>query len=144
MPFIEASRKQQQGENGTRAVTSDHSKRDLSPKSISDSLSRVPRGMTATRLVMAVTAAVDRITLQHPLSEICDLELSGMATFAKGRSSMEVSIQVAKVPKQGETVKDGDVLFDVRVYDGMYRSTRFRSSLGTITFVRCYYTSFTN
>ncbi|KAI9055893.1 hypothetical protein LZ554_000831 [Drepanopeziza brunnea f. sp. 'monogermtubi'] len=145
-PFIEAFRKQQQGENGTLAVTTDHSKRDLSPKSMSDSLTRVIlplardpwlldsyinssghirlgtifmdldalAGVIAYRhtgdSVMTVTAAVDRITLKHPLSEICDLELSGMVTFATGRSSMEVSIQVAKVPKQGETVKDGDVL----------------------------------
>ncbi|CAL3972959.1 unnamed protein product, partial [Diplocarpon coronariae] len=54
--------------------------------------------------------AVDRITLKQPLSEICDLELSGMVTFATGRSSMEVSIQVARAPKEGETVKDSDVL----------------------------------
>lgn len=60
--------------------------------------------------VMTVTAAVDRITLKHPLSEICDLELSGQVTFATGRSSMEVSIQVAKAPAEGKTVQDEDVL----------------------------------
>lgn len=38
--------------------------------------------------VMTVTAAVDRITIKHPLSAICDLELSGRVTFATGRSSM--------------------------------------------------------
>lgn len=59
--------------------------------------------------VMTVTAAVDRITLQQPLTSICDLELSGRVTFATGRSSMEVSLQVAKAP-EGETVKDDDVL----------------------------------
>ena len=60
--------------------------------------------------VMTVTAAVDRITLKHPLSEICDLELSGQVTFATGRSSMEVSLQVAKAPEEGQTVQDEDVL----------------------------------
>ncbi|TGO77022.1 hypothetical protein BPOR_2379g00010 [Botrytis porri] len=51
---------------------------------------------------MTVTAAVDRITLSRPLLEICDLELSGQVTFATGRSSMEVSLQVCKVPSAGE------------------------------------------
>ncbi|CAG8958190.1 hypothetical protein HYFRA_00000542 [Hymenoscyphus fraxineus] len=60
--------------------------------------------------VMTVTAAVDRITLQRPLSEICDLELSGRVTFATGRSSMEISLQVAKAPKEGETSKEEDIL----------------------------------
>ncbi|KAI9831434.1 MAG: hypothetical protein M1819_005033 [Sarea resinae] len=48
--------------------------------------------------VTTVTAAVDRITLQHPLHEICDLEMSGQVTYATGRSSMEISLQVAKAP----------------------------------------------
>jgi acyl-CoA hydrolase len=60
--------------------------------------------------VMTVTAAVDRITLQRPLSAICDLELSGQVTFATGRSSMEVSLQVAKAPEEGQVVKNEDVL----------------------------------
>tara|TARA_R110002060_G_scaffold13486_4_gene19096 strand:- start:443 stop:760 length:318 start_codon:yes stop_codon:yes gene_type:complete len=60
--------------------------------------------------VMTVTAAVDRITLKHPLSEICDLELTGQVSFATGRSSMEISIQVAKAAKEGETKTDEDVL----------------------------------
>jgi acyl-coenzyme A thioesterase 9 len=60
--------------------------------------------------VMTVTAAVDRITLKRPLSEICDLQLSGQVTFATGRSSMEVSIQVAKAPAQGQIVQEGDIL----------------------------------
>ncbi|KAI9643802.1 hypothetical protein NHQ30_007152 [Ciborinia camelliae] len=46
--------------------------------------------------VMTVTAAVDRIKISRPMLEICDLELSGQVTFATGRSSMEVSIQVCK------------------------------------------------
>jgi acyl-coenzyme A thioesterase 9 len=61
-------------------------------------------------LVMTVTAAVDRITLQRPLKEICDLELSGRVTFATGRSSMEVSLQVAKAPAEGQTAQEDDVL----------------------------------
>ncbi|KAB8290858.1 hypothetical protein EYC80_008495 [Monilinia laxa] len=52
--------------------------------------------------VMTVTAAVDRITLSRPLLEICDLELSGQVTFATGRSSMEVSLQVARALPFGE------------------------------------------
>jgi acyl-coenzyme A thioesterase 9 len=60
--------------------------------------------------VMTVTAAVDRITLTHPLSAICDLELSGQVTFATGRSSMEISLQVAKAPEQGQEIKESDVL----------------------------------
>jgi acyl-coenzyme A thioesterase 9 len=59
---------------------------------------------------MTVTAAVDRITLKRPLSEICDLELSGKVTFATGRSSMEVSLQVAKAPSEGKNVEESDVL----------------------------------
>lgn len=51
---------------------------------------------------MTVTAAVDRITLSRPLLEICDLELSGQVTFATGRSSMEVSLQVARALPSGE------------------------------------------
>lgn len=60
--------------------------------------------------VMTVTAAVDRITVTHPLRAICDLELSGQVTFATGRSSMEVSLQVAKAPEEGQKVKESDIL----------------------------------
>ncbi|EAW10171.1 putative acyl-CoA thioester hydrolase [Aspergillus clavatus NRRL 1] len=60
--------------------------------------------------VATVTAAVDRITIENPLMEICDLELSGQVTYATGRSSMEVSLQVTKVPAEGEQVKPEDVL----------------------------------
>ncbi|KAL2801485.1 HotDog domain-containing protein [Aspergillus keveii] len=60
--------------------------------------------------VTTVTAAVDRITIEHPLMEICDLELSGQVTYATGRSSMEVSLQVAKVPAAGEKPSPEDVL----------------------------------
>lgn len=61
-------------------------------------------------VVTTVTAAVDRITIEHPLKEICDLELSGQVTYATGRSSMEISLQVAKAPAEGEKVKSEDVL----------------------------------
>lgn len=60
--------------------------------------------------VATVTAAVDRITLLNPLKEICNLQLSGQVTYATGRSSMEISLQVAKAPADGEKVKDEDVL----------------------------------
>ncbi|GAB1742434.1 hypothetical protein NU219Hw_g7981t2 [Hortaea werneckii] len=60
--------------------------------------------------VTTVTAAFDRITINHPLHEIVDLELSGQVTYASGRSSMEISLQVAKAPKPGEEVRPEDVL----------------------------------
>ncbi|KAF2256224.1 Thioesterase/thiol ester dehydrase-isomerase [Trematosphaeria pertusa] len=60
--------------------------------------------------VTTVTASCDRIVINHPLTEICDLELSGKVTYATGRSSLEISMQVAKAPKEGEEVKDQDVL----------------------------------
>ncbi|GAB7355007.1 hypothetical protein MBLNU459_g5615t1 [Dothideomycetes sp. NU459] len=60
--------------------------------------------------VTTVTAACDRITINHPLTEICDLEYSGRVTYATGRSSMEISLQVAKAPKQGERLRNEDVL----------------------------------
>lgn len=57
-----------------------------------------------------VTASVDRINIKNQLEEICDLELSGQVTFATGRSSMEISLQIAKAPAhQGEKVKEEDV-----------------------------------
>jgi len=60
--------------------------------------------------VTTVTAAVDRITINHPLRELCDLELSGQVTFATGRSSMEISLQVAKAPEEGAEIKKEDIL----------------------------------
>lgn len=60
--------------------------------------------------VMTVTAAVDRITIKRSLSSICDLELSGQVTFATGRSSMEISLQVAKAPEEGQIVMEEDIL----------------------------------
>jgi acyl-coenzyme A thioesterase 9 len=60
--------------------------------------------------VTTVTAAFDRITINHPLTEICDLELSGQVTYASGRSSMEITLQAAKAPKAGEKVKQEDIM----------------------------------
>ncbi len=60
--------------------------------------------------VTTVTAAFDRITIDHPLTEICDLELSGMVTYATGRSSMEISLQVAKAPKEGQEIQPEDIM----------------------------------
>lgn len=60
--------------------------------------------------VTTVTAACDRITINYPLTEICDLEYSGQVTYATGRSSMEITCQVAKAPHEGRKVKQEDVL----------------------------------
>lgn len=60
--------------------------------------------------VSTVTAACDRITINHPLTEVCDLEYSGQVTYASGRSSMEITLQVAKAPKAGEKAKPEDVM----------------------------------
>ena len=59
--------------------------------------------------VTTVTAAVDRIIINHPLKELCDLQLSGQVTFATGRSSMEVSLQVAKAPGKDEEIANDDI-----------------------------------
>ena len=60
--------------------------------------------------VTTVTAAVDRITINSPLQTICNLELSGQVTYATGKSSMEVSLQVAKAPQEGRQIEHEDVL----------------------------------
>lgn len=75
-----------------------------------DALSGVIAYKHTGESVTTVTAAVDRITINHPLEELCDLELSGQVTFATGRSSMEISLQVAKAPDEGAEVKKDDVL----------------------------------
>jgi len=75
-----------------------------------DALSGVIAYKHTGESVTTVTAAVDRITINHPLEELCDLELSGQVTFATGRSSMEISLQVAKAPENGAEVKNEDVL----------------------------------
>ncbi|KAF2966860.1 hypothetical protein GQX73_g6714 [Xylaria multiplex] len=60
--------------------------------------------------VTTVTAALDRITIAHPLTEICDLEYSGQVTYASGRSSVEVTCKVARAREEGEPSKPEDVL----------------------------------
>ncbi|CVL07271.1 hypothetical protein FPRO06_12307 [Fusarium proliferatum] len=60
--------------------------------------------------VTTVTAALDRITIAHPLTEICDLEYSGQVTYASGRSSVEITCKVAKAREEGEPSKPEDVL----------------------------------
>lgn len=75
-----------------------------------DALSGVVAYKHTGDAVTTVTAACDRITINHPLNEICDLELSGQVTYATGRSSMEISLQVAKAPKEGQKVKPEDVM----------------------------------
>ncbi|KAF2002731.1 Thioesterase/thiol ester dehydrase-isomerase [Amniculicola lignicola CBS 123094] len=62
--------------------------------------------------VTTVTASCDRIIINSPLSEICDLEISGQVTYATGRSSLEITMQVAKAPKEGEKIKNEDVLIN--------------------------------
>ncbi|TVY26649.1 Acyl-coenzyme A thioesterase, mitochondrial [Lachnellula hyalina] len=145
-PFIEAFKKQRDDKTKIHPVSTNKVERDLSPKTMQDSHTRVIlplardpwlldkyinssghirlgtifmdldalAGVVAYKhtgdSVMTVTAAVDRITLTRPLTEICDLELSGQVTFATGRSSMEVSLQVAKAAAEGETVKEEDIL----------------------------------
>ncbi|KAL9635531.1 MAG: hypothetical protein Q9164_003394 [Protoblastenia rupestris] len=75
-----------------------------------DALSGVVAYKHTGDAVTTVTAAVDRITINHPLQSICDLELSGQVTYATGRSSMEISLQVAKAPKKDQQVKKEDIL----------------------------------
>ncbi|KAI0199454.1 Thioesterase/thiol ester dehydrase-isomerase [Astrocystis sublimbata] len=59
--------------------------------------------------VTTVTAALDRITIAHPLTEICDLEYSGQVTYASGRSSVEVTCKVARA-REDEPSRPEDVL----------------------------------
>lgn len=60
--------------------------------------------------VATVTAAIDRISINRPLDEICNLELSGQVTYATGRSSMEITMQCAKAPSSEYSVRPEDVL----------------------------------
>ncbi|KAI9717712.1 MAG: hypothetical protein M1828_007115 [Chrysothrix sp. TS-e1954] len=60
--------------------------------------------------VVIVTAAVDRITIENPLTELCDLEYSGQVTYATGRSSMEVTCKVTRAGYPGEEAKQQDTL----------------------------------
>ncbi|KAI1341253.1 Thioesterase/thiol ester dehydrase-isomerase [Xylariaceae sp. FL0016] len=60
--------------------------------------------------VTTVTAALDRITIAHPLTEICDLEYTGQVTYASGRSSVEITCKVARARPEGEPSRPEDVL----------------------------------
>ncbi|KAK2783676.1 hypothetical protein FQN53_009128 [Emmonsiellopsis sp. PD_33] len=80
--------------------------------------------------VMTVTAAVDRIVMEHTLKEICDLELSGQVTYATGRSSMEISLRVAKAPK---TSADGKVVEEVKSEDVLITCAFTMVSLDPVT-----------
>lgn len=60
--------------------------------------------------VTTVTAALDRITIAQPLTEICDLEYSGHVTYAAGRSSAEITCKVAKGRPNDEPSRPEDVL----------------------------------
>ncbi|CAK7228821.1 hypothetical protein SCUCBS95973_007007 [Sporothrix curviconia] len=62
------------------------------------------------RGVTTVTAGVDRIELAHPLTEICDLEYSGMVTYAAGGSSAEITCKVARARDEGEPSRPEDLL----------------------------------
>ncbi|WZH49683.1 HotDog domain-containing protein [Fusarium acuminatum] len=133
MPWIEAFTRQQQGLPAHD--TSDTAKeRDLTPKKMSDSYHRVVLPLKKDPWLLGtlfmdldalsgiivykhtgpgvttVTAALDRITIAHPLTEICDLEYSGQVTYASGRSSVEITCKVAKAREEGEPSKPEDVL----------------------------------
>ncbi|KAI1827300.1 Thioesterase/thiol ester dehydrase-isomerase [Xylaria intraflava] len=60
--------------------------------------------------VTTVTAALDRITIAHPLTEICDLEYTGRVTYASGRSSVEITCKVARAREEGEPSRPEDEL----------------------------------
>ncbi|CAK7272661.1 hypothetical protein SEPCBS119000_005242 [Sporothrix epigloea] len=57
-----------------------------------------------------VTAGVDRIEMSHPLTEICDLEYSGMVTYAAGGSSVEITCKVARARGDDEPSRPEDLL----------------------------------
>lgn len=56
-----------------------------------------------------VTAALDRIKLSKPLTEITDLEYSGQVTYATGRSSVEITCKVARAQPDGQPSLPEDV-----------------------------------
>lgn len=59
--------------------------------------------------VTVVTAAVDRITIEKPPAELCDLTYSGMVTYATGRSSMEITCRVSRARADGQAPGDEDI-----------------------------------
>nr|POE85514.1 isoform 3 of acyl-coenzyme a thioesterase 9, mitochondrial [Quercus suber] len=129
-PWVEAFRKKQrEGMPKPSGQPETPKDRDLAPKKMTDSYHSVVRslwrmgtifmdldalsGVIAYKhtgeSVTTVTAAFDRITINNPLNEICDLELSGHVTYT-GRSSMEITLQVAKAPQEGKKVNKDDVM----------------------------------
>ncbi|CAK7206322.1 hypothetical protein SEUCBS139899_009111 [Sporothrix eucalyptigena] len=145
IPWIEAFRKQQEGQMAELAEANNE-ERDLTPRKMKDSYHRVvlPLGRDpwlsdtyinssghirlgtifmdldalsgivvykhTGRGVTTVTAGVDRIELAHPLTEICDLEYSGMVTYAAGGSSAEITCKVARARDEGEPSRPEDLL----------------------------------
>ncbi|GAB1204497.1 hypothetical protein APSETT445_003152 [Aspergillus pseudonomiae] len=116
-PWIEALTKSREDAKAGKGASTPVAEPDLTPKKMLGSLLMdldALAGIIAYRhtggSVTTVTAACDRITIEHPLMEICDLELSGQVTYATGRSSMEISLQVAKAPPEGQKAKPEDVL----------------------------------
>ncbi|CAK7245952.1 MAG: hypothetical protein STHCBS139747_007557 [Sporothrix thermara] len=76
-----------------------------------DALSGIVVYKHTGRGVTTVTAGVDRIELAHPLTEICDLEYSGMVTYAAGGSSAEITCKVARAPRvEGAPSRPEDLL----------------------------------
>lgn len=75
-----------------------------------DALSGIVVYKHTGRGVTTVTAGVDRIELAHPLTEICDLEYSGMVTYAAGGSSAEITCKVARARDEGEPSRPEDLL----------------------------------
>ncbi len=89
--------------------------------------------------VTTVTAALDRIIIQHPLTELCDLEYSGQVTYATGRSSMEITCRVARAPLVGQASKEEDVILtctftmvsldpETKKYDAQFSAASPKSS----------------
>jgi acyl-coenzyme A thioesterase 9 len=60
--------------------------------------------------VTTVTAALDRVTISRPLTEVCDLEYSGQVTYATGRSSVEITCRVSRARGDDEPSRPEDVL----------------------------------
>ncbi|KAF3405228.1 Acyl-coenzyme A thioesterase 9 [Talaromyces pinophilus] len=117
VPWVDALAQSRQQAGQATVEDGKPVKPDLTPRRILgtlfmdlDALAGVVAYKHTGDTVATVTAAVDRITLLNPLKEICNLQLSGQVTYATGRSSMEISLQVAKAPADGEKVKDEDVL----------------------------------
>lgn len=73
------------------------------------SLGKSLANSTPLYTVTVVTAALDRIKLSRPLTEITDLEYSGQVTYATGRSSVEITCKVARARPDGTPSQPEDV-----------------------------------